>query len=154
MHPPPLRWSRYMKAWAKKAPHTLPNTICHIPYSFQFSINTAILSVTRSLKWHWLSFLSKQEQETSSNSTPHEPFEPQTVLVSRPGWISVLPWNPLCSPYTTYWQCHLKRVFQHRSAAWHQTLAWCTKFTKTFGTLAWLTLEKHPFTHSYKILSL
>lgn len=26
---------------------------------------------------------------------------------------------------------------------WHQTLVWYTKFTKTFGTLAWLTLEKN-----------
>lgn len=76
--------------------------------------------------------------------TLHEPFEPQTILVSRLGWISVLPWNPLCSPYMTYWQCHLERVFQHGSAPWHQTLDRCTKFTKTFGTLAWLT-RKTPF---------
>lgn len=61
------------------------------------------------------------------------------------GFLS-FPKNPLCFPYTTFWQCHLKRVFQHKSALWHQTLVSCTKFTKTFGTLEWLTLENlfHP----------
>lgn len=120
-----------------------PNTLRRTPSvmsfnSFQFSNNTAILSVTCCLKWHRLSLLHRTL--LCMNLLNHQLF----WFLGLAGFLS-FPWKPLCSPYTTYWQCHLTRVFQHRSAPWHQTLAWCTKFTKTFGTSAWLTLWKTPF---------
>ena len=81
-------------------------------------------------RFHFVQNQSRRLHQTvlCVNRLNHKPF----WILGLAGFLS-FPEDPLCFPYTNYWQCHLQRDFQHGSAPWHQTLAWCTKETKSFS---------------------